>query len=127
MKIDMVELLAGLIVGAAGGAYFKEHAGSSSNAQTNSITELDSLSDENEMLRRRYKEAERQIEDLLSENEKLRRTSKVSDDDKDDLEDDLADAKAKIKKLTAQNEDLMRKITEYKEICASYEAKLANK
>lgn len=126
MKINMIELLAGLIVGAAGGAYLKEH-GSSNKVQAESQIELDSLSDENEKLRKRYKDAERQIEDLLSENEKLRRTSKASGEDKDDLEDDLVDANAKIKKLTAQNEDLMRKITEYKEICASYEAKLANK
>lgn len=122
----MVELLAGLIAGVAGGAYLKEHVSNKSKAQAESQTELDSLSDENEKLRKRYKDAERQIEDLLSENEKLRRASKTSGDDKDDLEDDLADAKSKIKKLTAQNEDLMRKITEYKEICASYEAKLSN-
>lgn len=123
----MLELLAGLIAGAAGGAFLKGRVGNNNKAQSKSEKELDALSDENEQLRKRYKDAERQIEDLLSENDKLRRASKTSGDDLDDLEDDLADAKAKIKKLTAQNEDLMRKISEYKEICASYEAKLANK
>lgn len=123
----MLELFAGLVVGAAGGAYLRGCVGNNGKTQSKSEAELDSLSDENEQLRKRYKDAERQIEDLLSENEKLHRASKASGDNVDDLEDDLADAKAKIKKLTAQNEDLMRKISEYKEICASYEAKLANR
>ena len=121
----MIELLAGVAFGMAGGAYLKDKmSGSSAGKSSNINADLNALSDENEKLRKRYKDAERQVEDLLAEVEKLRRNSKSSDDDKEDLEDDLADAKAKIKKLSLQNEELMRKIAEYKEVCASYEAKL---
>ncbi len=98
----------------AGGAYLKDKmAGSSAGKSSNINADLNALSDENEKLRKRNKDAERQVEDLLAEVEKLRRNSKSSDDDK-----------AKIKKLSLQNEELMRKIAEYKEVCASYEAKL---
>ncbi len=88
--------------------------------------ELDSLSDENEKLRKRYKEAERQIEDLLSENNRLKRTNKSSDNEKDDLEDELEDAKVKIKKLVSQNEDLLRELKQYKDACANYEEQIKN-
>lgn len=83
--------------------------------------QLDSLSNENEKLRKRIKDAERQIEDLVSENQKLKKSNKSSDDEKDDLEDDLEDAKAKIKKLIFQNEELIREIQQYKDACANYE------
>lgn len=121
--MKMIELIAGIAAGVAGGYYLKDK-GEGGAKNSNIKAELDALSDENEKLRKRNKEAERQIEDQLAEIEKLRRAQKTSGDDKDDLEDDLADAKAKIKKLTAQNDELMRKINEYKELCASYEDKL---
>lgn len=121
---------AGIIVGAAigvGGMIAKEKIFEQNpNAGTqNTKKEADLLSDENEKLRKRIKEAERQIEDLMAENQKLHRQYKEKDDDHDDLEDELDNAKAEIKKQRMQNEELLRKINEYKLACDSYENEIA--
>ena len=121
---------AGIIVGAAigvGGMIAKEKLfDSKANASSQSAKkEADILSDENEKLRKRIKEAERQIEDLMAENQKLRRQYKEKDEDHDDLEDELDKTKAEVKNLRTQNEELMRKINEYKLACDSYENEIA--
>ena len=122
---------AGIIVGAAigvGGMIAKEKLfDSKANASSQSAKkEADFLSDENEKLRKRIKEAERQIEDLMAENQKLHRQYKEKDNDHDELEDELDKAKSEIKKLRLQNEELIHKVSEYKLACNSYENEIAN-
>lgn len=128
-----MEGFTGLIIGAAlgvGGMIAKDKLAGQNQASGTSSNKLNSeaeaLSDENEKLRKRNREAERRIDDLMAENEKLRRQFKDKDDDQDDLEDDLAKAKAEVKKLRAQNDELLRKIQEYKLVCDSYENEINN-
>lgn len=77
--------------------------------------EIDNLCNENEKFRKRNKDFERQVEDLLRENEKLRKRFKDKDDMDNELEDELSLAKSDIKKLRLLNDDLYRKMQEYKE------------
>lgn len=125
-----MEGITGLLVGAAigvGAMVAKDKlVGQNQSKGSKSNAEADALSDENEKLRKRNKEAERRIEDLMAENEKFRRQYKDKDDDQDDLEDELAKAKSEAKKLRAQNDELLRKIQEYKLACDSYENEIAN-
>lgn len=125
--MSMIGVLIGIAIG-AGCVLAKEQFVDKKNAENSNEVkrQLVSLSDENEKLRRRYKDAERQIEDLLSENNRLKRTNKSSDNEKDDLEDELEDAKVKIKKLVSQNEDLLRELKQYKDACANYEELIKN-
>lgn len=122
--MEMVELIVGAAVGAVGGYMAKDKLSGTSNEVSKLQIELNSLSDENEKLRKRSKESERQVEDLLAENRKLRRSVKDQEDNSDDIEDELYTAKAKIKKLTRQNDELLCKLQEYKELCASYKNEL---
>ncbi len=122
--MEMVELIVGAAVGAVGGYMAKDKLSGTSNEVSKLQIELNSLSDENEKLRKRSKESERQVEDLLAENRKLRRSVKDQEDNSDDIEDELYTAKAKIKKLTQQNNELLCKLQEYKELCASYKNEL---
>lgn len=121
----MIELLVGAAIGAVGGAVAKDKLSGTNNQLAKLQNDLNSVSEENEKLRKRYKEAERQVEDLLAEKNKLQRASKSNSDDKDDMEDELDEAKLKIKKLTVQNDELMRKLQEYKAACSSYENEIA--
>ena len=78
-------------------------------------------------MRKRNKEAERQVDDLQALVQKLQRQIKASDADNDDAEDELDELKAKVKKLTDQNDSLLQKIADYKATFESYEAQLKNK
>lgn len=120
----MVELIVGAAVGAVGGYMAKDKLSGTSNVVSKLQNELNSLSDENEKLRKRNKEAERQVEDLLAEMQKLRRSAKEHQDNSDDVEDELHTAQTKIKKLTQQNDELLRKLQEYKELSTSYKNEL---
>lgn len=124
--MDMIEFIAGLAIGAAGILAKDKFVGGESSSKAKSIQdEMNRLSDENEKLRTRCKEAERQVEDLTGVNEKLRRQFKDKDDDADDLQDDLVAAQNEVKKLRSQNDELARKIQEYKAVCDNYEAEIA--
>ena len=61
----------------------------------------------------------------MAEIQKLTRKANDRAASTDDLEDELADAKRKITKLQQQNDDLMRKVQEYKSACDSYEQELS--
>lgn len=123
--MNMVELIIGAALGAGGMIAKNKLVDNNTSTSCNNLqNELNALSDENEKLRKRSKEAERQVEDLLAENQKLRKASKATDDDRDDIEDELDSAKAKVKKLTQQNDELIRKIAEYKSVCENYEAEI---
>jgi GTPase Era involved in 16S rRNA processing len=69
----------------------------------------------------------RQVDDLQALVQKLQRQIKASDADNDDAEDELDELKAKVKKLTDQNDSLLQKIADYKATFESYEAQLKNK
>ena len=121
----MLELIVGVAIG-AGGMMIKDKVLTSQEEASSAKlqNELNNLSDENEKLRKRNKEAERSIEDLLQEVQSLHKKAKSNNDDCEDLEDVLQTAKNTIKKLTAQNDELLRKISEYKTLCQNYESKL---
>ena len=114
---DMLSFVLGAGVGAAG-TYLVNKSQNQESANS-SKEELESLYAENEKLRQRNKEAERQNEDLLAELEVLRRKMKSSGEDQDDLQDDLDDAIRKVKNLTSENEILKRKVAECQTACAS--------
>lgn len=115
-----------LLIGAGAGAactYFAK-SGVSSSDNNKIKTELDSLYSENEKLRKRYKEAERENEDLLAEVEKLRRKLKSYEENHEDLNDDYEDVSKKLKTAISENTDLKRKLSEYKAACDSLEKEL---
>lgn len=124
--MNMFEVLLGAAIGAAGVYLLKSQSGKTkSQSQISNLTrEVDILTEENNKLSKRFKEAERQIEDLLHENEKLHKESKSIDDDKDDLADELDTAKNKIKRLAYLNEELTQKMNEYKSARDAYEVEL---
>lgn len=120
--MGMMDFILGAVVG-IGGMMAKDKF--ICNDSLNKMqSEMESLSNENEKLRRRSKEAECQIEDLLKENREIRERAKSNDDDKDDLIDELEKAKIKIRRLTQQNDELLEKISEYKSVCNSYELEI---
>lgn len=124
----MTELIIGVAVGAAAGIYAKDKIFGNANAEKLNAKqqEIDNLCNENETLHKRNKNLSRQVEDLQIEVERLRRQAKSKDESQDDLRDDLDDAKAEVKKLRTQNDDLYRKLQEYKSTCESYELEIAN-
>jgi chromosome segregation ATPase len=86
--------------------------------------ELDQLLAVNEKLRSRNREAERHIEDLTRDLRRANTRFMEKDDTTDDLEDELAHVKSRIKRLTQQNGELLRKIQEYQTACESYEREI---
>ena len=124
--MNMFEVFLGAAIGAAGVYLLKRQFGKTeSQSQVSSLTcEVENLTDVNNKLAKRFKEAERQIEDLLRENEKLHKDSKSRYDDKEDLADELDIAKSKIKRLTSLNEELTQKMNEYKNARDAYEVEL---
>ena len=116
----LVEYVIGAAIG-AGGMLVKDVV--VGNKATESLLKLQrensSLSDEVEKLKRRYKEAEGQIEDLTAENQRLIRKNKDNSDVHDELEDERDLLKSKIKRLQSTNEELERKLQEYRIACES--------
>lgn len=123
-SLSMLEFIAGAALGTAAGYLAKDKLTGANSQQSTLQREMNQLSDENEKLRQRHKEAERQVEDLLAKIDRMRRDAKNDEDKHDDLEDDLATAQRKIKTLTTQNETLAQQLKEYKEAYAAQEAEL---
>ena len=121
---DMLSFVLGAGIGAAG-TYFINKSQNQGSASPSKV-ELESLYAENEKLRQRNKDAERQNDDLLAELESLRRKMKSTSENQDDLQDDLEDAKRKVRNLTSENESHKRKVTEYQTACASLEKEVAS-
>ena len=119
----MIEFVLGLAVG-AGGMLAKEQF-VDKDASQKQQRQTDQLSDENERLRMRLNEANRHNEELLAENERLRRSSSDHSDKFDDAQDDLERAKKELSKVLLQNEELARKLQEYKSVCENYKLELA--
>ena len=123
----MTELIIGVAVGVAGMYAKDKYLGNTSTEKLNAKQrELDNVYNENETFRKRNKDLSRQVEDLQFEIDKLRRQSKARNDHQDNLEDDLEDAKTEVKKLHMQNDELYRKLQEYKSACEAYELEIAN-
>ena len=121
----MVEYVIGATIGAVGGAAVGSMLSGAKKSELERLQrENNRASDESEKLRLRLKEAERQVEDLLAANKRLRNQAKDMEDEGNDVEDELYSAKAKVKSLSKQNEDLKRKLEEYKQLCASQELKI---
>lgn len=120
----MLSFVLGAGVGAAG-AYFINKSQNHGSASF-SKEELESLYTENEKLRQRSKDAERQNEDLLAELESLHRKMKSSGENQDDLQDDLEDANRKVRNLISENESLKLKVAEYQTACAYLEKEVAS-
>lgn len=123
----MIEFILGTVVGVGGMIAKDKYFGNTSEQQLNvKQKELDTVYAENEKFRKRNKEMERQIEDLLIDNQKLRMNFKNSDDSMDDLRDNLSRSQKEVNKLRLQNDELYRKIQEYKEACDHYKMEIEN-
>jgi hypothetical protein len=122
--MKMIELIGGFLVGGVTGVALKDKilGNTQNDAQQRA---LDNLYAENEKFSRRNKELERQVEDLLAELNKIRKKSKEADDEQIDLEDDLDKAKRELKNIRFQNEELTRKLKEYKVTCETQAAEIS--
>lgn len=121
----MVELIGGIVIGGVVGVALKDKLVGANTQSDNKQKEIDSLCAENEKFRKRNKELERQVEDLLSEMGKLRKKAKDADDDQDDLQDELDKAKREMRNIRLQNDELVRKVKEYKAACEAQEAEIS--
>ena len=121
----MIELLGGIVIGSVVAFTLKEKILGTQDQNTNKQQELNNLYEENEKFSRRNKELERQVEDLLSELNKVRKKAQIADDDHDDLQDELDRAKKDLKSVRLQNDELARKVREYKATCESQEAEIS--
>ena len=92
----MIELLIGVAAGAAGGVALSGKLSNGENSEKDRFTrENNRLIEENEKIRKRLKDAERQVEDLIAANKRLRNEAKAIESDGDDMEDELSSAKIK--------------------------------
>ena len=64
------------------------------------------------------------VKDLLAELNKIRKKAKESDEDHDDLEDELDKVKRELKNIRFQNDELTRKVKEYKVTCEAQESEI---
>ena len=126
IEINVIELLGGIVIGGAAGVYAKDKLFGESSNSSNKQQELNTLYAENEKYRKRNQELERQVEDLLADLKKLQRKAKETDDGQDNLEDELDKANRTVKSLRTQNEELSRKVKEYKTACEALEIELTN-
>lgn len=123
--MNMIELIIGAAAGAVGGVVVSNKmANGDTGEKARLLREQNLLNEENEKLRKRLKEADRQVEDLLAANKRLRNEAKTMEADGNDVEDELSSAKQKVKSLTRQNDELQRQLAEYKQVCASYELQI---
>lgn len=123
--MKMIELIGGIAIGTLAGAMLKDKIAGAQSQETAKRQELDSLYAENEKSSRRNKELERQVEDLLTELNKVRKKTQIADDAHDDTQDELDRAKRELKSIRMQNDELARKLREYKTTCESQEAEIA--
>jgi chromosome segregation ATPase len=123
--MKMIELLGGIVIGSVVAFTLKEKILGTQDQNTNKQQELNNLYEENEKFSRRNKELERQVEDLLSELNKVRKKAQIADDNHDDLQDELDRAKKDLKNVRLQNDELARKVREYKATCESQEAEIS--
>ena len=120
----MIEFISGAAIGAVVGVVAKDKL-MANNVQNNAQKqEMDTLYAENEKLRKRAKELERQVEDLMASVDRNRRDLKNRENDHEDMEDELDNSKTEIKKLRRLNQALTAQVEEYKAACSIYESEL---
>jgi uncharacterized coiled-coil DUF342 family protein len=124
--MKMIEIVGAFLLGGVTGAVAKDKILGSAQKENSKQNELDSLYAENQKFSKRNKELERQIEDLLAELNKVRKQVKTNDDNADNLEDELDKAKRELKNVRFQNDELARKLKEYKIACESLESEIAS-
>ena len=107
----MIELVGGIVLGGVAGVVLKDKLMGSNASKDNKQRELDSLYAENEKYSKRNKDLERQVEDLLSELNKI--------------QDELDKVNRELKNARLQNEELVRKIKDYKFACDAQEAEIS--
>ena len=116
-----VSAIGGVIVGAVI-TYFIEN-----NRNKSKINDLqkkyNEIINENKKFRHRYSEAEQHNKNYEAELEKSQRQKKSIVSEKEELQDELDDALKKIKKLTIENNKLIRRIEEYKTVISAMENK----
>ncbi len=93
-------------------------------AYNNLQRKLDEACADAEKFRKRTKEMQDEIDTLLAENRKLLNRAKDAEKESEDNEDDRDDARRLVKKLREENEQLTRKLKEYREACESYEIEI---
>ena len=119
----MIELISGLVIGGVAGVALKDKIVGNSSQNDTKQRELETLYAENEKFRQRNKEAERQVEDLMIELDRIRKKAKENDEEQENLEDELD--KAKLESLRQQNDELARKVKEYKDACEVQAAQIS--
>ena len=120
----MIELIGGIVIGGVAGVALKDKIVGNSSQNDTKQRELETLYAENEKFRQRNKEAERQVEDLMVELDRIRKKAKENEE-QDDLEDELDKAKLELKSLRQQNDELARKVKEYKDACEAQAAQIS--
>lgn len=123
--MKMLELLGGIVIGSVTGVALKDKLFGAQSNNANKQEELNSLYAENEKLSKRNKEMERQVEDLLSELNKVRKKAQEADDAHDDIQDELDRAAKELKNIRLLNDELARKVREYKATCELQEAEIS--
>jgi len=123
--MKMIELLGGIVIGGVAGVALKDKLVGKQGQDTNKQNEVESLYAENEKFSRRNKELERQVEDLLYELNKVQKKNKDANDYRDDLEDEIDSTRKELKSIRLQNEELIRKVKEYKYTCEAQEAEIS--
>ena len=61
----------------------------------------------------------------MVELDRIRKKAKENDEEQDDLEDELDKAKLELKSLRQQNDELARKVKEYKDACEAQTAQIS--
>jgi len=122
----MIEIVGAFLLGVVTGAVAKDKILGSAQKENSKQNELYSLYAENQKFSKRNKELERQIEDLLAKLNKVLKQVKTNDNNADNLEDELDKAKRELKNVRFQNDELARKLKEYKIACESLESEIAS-
>ena len=123
--MEILELLGGIVIGGVAGVTLKDKLLGTQEKNSAKQREIDSLYAENEKYSKRNKELERLVEDLLTELNRVRRKAQNADSEQDDIQDELDSAKKELKSIRLQNDELARKVREYKITCESQEAEIA--
>lgn len=121
----MIGFIGGIAIGAVAGIALKDKLQGPNDQNDSKQQEINSLYAENEKFSKRNKELERQVEDILSELRNVRKKAKDADDNQDDLQDELDKAKRELKNIRLQNDELARKVKEYKMACEAQETEIS--
>lgn len=120
----MIEFILGAAVG-AGAIMLKDSMSNEKSINSIKQSEANQLSAENDKLRRRNKELERNIEDLLMENKRLNKNVRETMDKDENSEDRIEDLLAELKRIKQQHLETQAQLDEYKVACKNYEQQIS--